>query len=64
MEGHYRVTLWAGQTPLMQGWWETRATADNKLTRWIGAYGGRDGARVTLDDEETGARLTSWPTEA
>ncbi|WP_330349607.1 hypothetical protein [Streptomyces sp. NBC_00582] len=63
MEGRYRVTLWATDRPLMEGWWATRATADDKVTRWIGAYGGRDGARVTLDDDEAGARLTSWPDE-
>ncbi|SHI69092.1 hypothetical protein [Streptomyces sp. 3214.6] len=64
MEGRYRVSLTLGGMPVLQGWWADRATADRKFTTWIGQYGSRAGARVTLTDEETGDLLTSWPDEA
>ncbi|MFI5800707.1 hypothetical protein [Streptomyces sp. NPDC051677] len=61
MEGRYKVALLVDGRPIMEGWWEERATADRKYLGWIGAYGSRAGARVTLVDEETGDVLTSWP---
>ncbi len=60
-QGRYRVTLWAGGLPVMQGWWEERAIADAKAAAWFEAHRLLDGARVTLADEETGAVLTSLP---
>ncbi|WP_426568072.1 hypothetical protein [Streptomyces canus] len=59
--GRYRVTVAIDGAPLIQGWWDDRATADRKYTSWIGEHGGRAGARVTLADERTGSVLTSWP---
>ncbi|MFF8973543.1 hypothetical protein [Streptomyces sp. NPDC014995] len=47
--------------PVMEGWWDDRATTERKYTNWLGAHGDRDGASVTLTDEETGTVLTSWP---
>ncbi|MGW6928038.1 hypothetical protein ACWGA9_43395 [Streptomyces sp. NPDC054950] len=61
MEGHYKVTLLVDERPVMEGWWEERATAERKYLAWIGEHGSRAGARVTLADEETGDVLTSWP---
>lgn len=63
MAGRHRVTLTLGGRPAVQGWWDDRATAEQKYRSWIGAHGGRDGASVTLTDEETGTVLTSWPDE-
>ncbi|MFD5294800.1 hypothetical protein ACFWJU_06290 [Streptomyces mutabilis] len=61
MNGRYRVTVTtAGQT-LLQGWWESEATARRKFIAWIGEHGSRPGARVTLTDEEAGSVLTEWP---
>ncbi|MFE5087961.1 hypothetical protein [Streptomyces mirabilis] len=63
MEGRYRVTLWTGDRPILEGWWDELATAEGKTARGIDTFGSREGARVTLDDEAAGARLTSWPEE-
>lgn len=63
MEGRYRVTLWTGDRPILEGWWDGLATAEGKTTRWIDTFGSREGTRVTLDDEAAGTRLTSWPEE-
>ncbi|MFE2710156.1 hypothetical protein [Streptomyces mirabilis] len=30
VEGRYRVTLWAGDRPILQGWWDEPATAEGK----------------------------------
>jgi hypothetical protein len=30
MEGRYRVTLWTGDRPILEGWWEDLATAEDK----------------------------------
>lgn len=64
MESRYRVTVTIGGVPVIQGWWDDRQTADLKYTRWIGEHGSREGARVTLTDEEAGTLLTSWPEDA
>ncbi|KUO09525.1 hypothetical protein [Streptomyces sp. DSM 15324] len=61
--GRHRVTVCAGERPMLEGWWDEVATAEDKTTRWIGAYGGGDRTRITLDDEATGTRLMSWPEE-
>ncbi|SFF66549.1 hypothetical protein [Streptomyces mirabilis] len=63
MEGRYRVTLWTGDRPILEGWWDELATAEDKTTRWIRVYESREAARVTLGDEAAGTRLTSWPEE-
>ncbi|MFJ3248408.1 hypothetical protein [Streptomyces sp. NPDC086782] len=47
----------------MHGWWASEATARRKFTRWVGEYGSLPGARITLTDDQTGATLTTWPTE-
>ncbi|GGM05776.1 hypothetical protein GCM10010099_22430 [Streptomyces cinereus] len=60
----FHLTLYAGERPVMHGWWADRATVDRKFTRWIGEHSSIDGARVTLVDEETGTVLTTWPDEA
>lgn len=44
----------------MHGWWADETVARRKFASWVGAYGRAD-ARITLTDEETGARLTEWP---
>ncbi|MFJ9026268.1 hypothetical protein ACIRPU_40835 [Streptomyces sp. NPDC102259] len=61
MEGRYKVTLLVDERPVMQGWWEERATADRKYLAWIGEHGSRAGARVTLTDETTNDVVRSWP---
>ena len=48
MEGRYRVTLWAGDRPALEGWWDELATAEDKTTRWIDVYGSREGALMAL----------------
>lgn len=57
----YHLTLTSDGRPVMHGWWASEVTARRKWTAWIGEHGSRPGARVTLDDEETGATLASWP---
>ena len=57
----YHVTLSAADRPVQHGWWGSEATARTKFASWIGQYGSMPGARVTLQDEETGETLTTWP---
>jgi hypothetical protein len=59
--GRYRVTVTVGGRLMLQGWWESAATARRKFTRWVGEHGDQPGARITLTDEETGDVLTEWP---
>ncbi|MBZ6085894.1 hypothetical protein KVH15_33465 [Streptomyces olivaceus] len=59
--GRYRVTVTINDHALIDGWWVDEVVARRKCTSWIGDHGSRAGARVTLTDEETGARLTDWP---
>ncbi|AYD81672.1 hypothetical protein SEA_KROMP_71 [Streptomyces phage Kromp] len=56
----YHLVLLLDGRPTMRGWWADEAVARGKFTAWVGAYG-KDGARITLTDEETGTVLTEWP---
>ncbi|MFJ6061625.1 hypothetical protein ACIQHU_01150 [Streptomyces tendae] len=56
----YHLVLLLDGLPTMHGWWADEDVARRKFASWVGAYG-RDGARITLTDEETGAVLTEWP---
>ncbi|MFE2045716.1 hypothetical protein ACFXAZ_33335 [Streptomyces sp. NPDC059477] len=61
---HYHLLLAVDGEPVQHGWWADETTARQKAVAWIGEYGGRPGARITLVDEATGETLTDWPTEA
>ncbi|MFF5473310.1 hypothetical protein [Streptomyces achromogenes] len=58
--GRYHLLLAVGGRPVQHGWWDSEATARQKFKRWVGDWG-RAGARITLDDEETGIELAAWP---
>ncbi|MFJ2719383.1 hypothetical protein [Streptomyces sp. NPDC087437] len=60
----YHLTLTADGRPAMHGWWGSEATARRKFTSWVGEYGSLPDARITLTDEDTGTRLTTWPDES
>ncbi|MFF6966349.1 hypothetical protein ACFY9G_23640 [Streptomyces anthocyanicus] len=60
--GRFHVTVVAEGREMLHGWWGSEATARRKFASWVGEHGARAGARVTLVDEETGERLTEWPT--
>lgn len=59
----YRLTLTLDGRRVLDGWWASEATARKKFTATVGDYG-RDGAHVTLVDEETAETLASWPEPA
>lgn len=59
----YHLTLSSGGRPVAHGWWGSEVIARRKLAAWVGAWGDLPDARLTLDDEETGATLTTWPGE-
>ena len=61
-DARFHLTLADAARPMMHGWWESEATARQKFTAWVGERG-KEGARITLVDEETGATLTTWPDE-
>lgn len=61
--GRYHLTLTRDGRPAMHGWWGSEAVAQAKFTEWVGDWG-RQGATVTLVDEDTGTVLTTWPDEA
>lgn len=46
--------------PVLDGWWGSEKTARKKWAEAVGEYG-RDGARITLVDTETGEKLAVWP---
>lgn len=58
--GRYQLSLVVDGRTVADGWWDRRKTADGRMTDWIGLHG-RAGARLTLVDTETGARIRSWP---
>ncbi|MGW9029134.1 hypothetical protein ACWGQ5_34395 [Streptomyces sp. NPDC055722] len=58
--GRYRVTLSVEDQRVMNGWWDSEATARRKFTSTVGEYG-RDGARIVLVDTETDQELATWP---
>ncbi|MGW2933966.1 hypothetical protein ACWDA7_19425 [Streptomyces sp. NPDC001156] len=58
--GRYRVTLSVEDQRVMDGWWDSEATARKKWAATVGNYG-RDGAHVILVDTETGEQLADWP---
>jgi hypothetical protein len=60
----YHLTLYAGDEPVMHGWWGDRATVERKFTRWIDERGSMPGVRITLVDEREQLVLASWPGEA
>ncbi|MCX4596052.1 hypothetical protein OG819_42325 [Streptomyces sp. NBC_01549] len=60
----YHLTLSTGGRPVMHGWWADLATAERKLSGWIGEHGSVTGARITLVDEQEQRVLESWPDEA
>jgi hypothetical protein len=62
--GRYHLTVVSDGRPMLHGWWASEAVARGKFTSWVGQHGDRPGARITLTDEETGARLTEWPDRA
>ncbi|MGW4784249.1 hypothetical protein [Streptomyces sp. NPDC004230] len=58
--GRYRRTLTLDGQRVSDGWWDSEQTARKKFRAAVGDYG-RDGARITLVDTETGLTLDSWP---
>jgi hypothetical protein len=60
--GRYRVTLTLAGRPTLHGWWDAEPIARRQFASLVGQYS-QPGAHVTLVDEETGAVLTTWPTE-
>lgn len=56
----YHLTLTTAGGKTVHGWWGSEATARGKFTTWVGDWG-RDGARISLVDEDTGAVLDEWP---
>lgn len=61
--GRYHLLLALDGRPAMHGWWDSEATARQQFVGWIGERGSMPGVRIVLVDEETGATLTTWPTE-
>ncbi|MGQ5640777.1 MULTISPECIES: hypothetical protein [unclassified Streptomyces] len=61
--GRCHLLLATAGRPVQHGWWDSEATARDKLRRWIGEYGSMPDPRVTLTDETTGTVLTTWPEE-
>lgn len=57
----YHLTVTIDGRPVVHGWWSDRTTADRKYRGWIGDYGSRSGARITLTDTATGEQLAAWP---
>ncbi|MFF9240124.1 hypothetical protein ACF1AL_14995 [Streptomyces sp. NPDC014801] len=60
--GRYHLLLAVDGRPALHGWWNSETTARGQFRQIVGSHG-RDGARVTLTDEETGTALTTWPGE-
>lgn len=60
----YHLLLALDGRPAMHGWWARETTARRQFTTWVGERGSLPGARITLIDEQTGATLMEWPTEA
>jgi hypothetical protein len=58
--GRYHLLLTVDGRPALHGWWNSEATARDQFLQIVGSHG-RDGARVTLTDEETGEQLDEWP---
>ncbi|MCL7429791.1 hypothetical protein [Streptomyces sp. YS415] len=58
--GRFHLSLASAGRPVAQGWWDSEATARDKLKEWVGEWG-RPGACITLTDEQTGETLTAWP---
>ena len=56
----FHLTLALDGEPTLDGWWGSEATARRKWAETVGEYG-RDGARITLVDTETGEQLAVWP---
>ncbi|MFF9244839.1 hypothetical protein ACF1AY_38970 [Streptomyces sp. NPDC014776] len=58
--GRYHLMMEAGGRSVLHGWWNSLPVARGKFTQLVGEQG-RPGVRITLTDEETGTRLTTWP---
>lgn len=56
----FHLTLSLDGRPALDGWWGSETTARKKWAEAVGEYR-RDGARITLVDEETGEELAAWP---
>ncbi|MFI5473239.1 hypothetical protein ACIA6D_23735 [Streptomyces cacaoi] len=57
----YRLTLTSDGRPMMRGWWASDDAARVQLAVWVGSWGELPGARITLDDQEMGETVTTWP---
>lgn len=60
----YHLTLYTGARPVMHGWWDDRAIAEDKHAAWKRGHGSVTGARIVLVDEQEQRVLASWPDEA
>ncbi|MEV7512045.1 hypothetical protein AB0O57_29225 [Streptomyces sp. NPDC091201] len=63
----YRVVLrFEKDGPAVTGWWDTLAAAERTYTGWIGLYGSRPAAVITLYEVRDGADrvLKQWPRAA
>lgn len=60
--GRYHLTMYAAGRPVLDGWWDSEATARRKFRSLVGEQG-RDGVTIVLVDEDTGALLDNWPKE-
>ena len=56
----YHLTLTVPGGRRVHGWWGSETTARGKFSSWLGEWG-RDGARISLVDEDTGTVLEEWP---
>ncbi|MGW5477727.1 hypothetical protein [Streptomyces sp. NPDC004008] len=56
----FHLTLTLDGERVLDGWWSSEQTSRRQWASTVGKYG-RDGARITLVDTETGEQLASWP---
>ncbi|MFD5589421.1 hypothetical protein ACFWII_37240 [Streptomyces sp. NPDC127063] len=61
--GRYHLAMTANGRPVMHGWWNSRPIARGKFTQLVGEQG-RPGVRITLTDEQTSSRLTTWSADS
>lgn len=61
--GRCHLVVTANGRPGMHGWWNSRRIARGKFTQLVDEQD-RPGVSITLTDEQTHARLTTWPDDA
>ncbi|MEV7130117.1 hypothetical protein [Streptomyces sp. NPDC093260] len=51
--GRFHLIAYTEGRPVVHGWWNDRAVADQKFAGWVGEYGGLPDPRIVLVDEES-----------